>query len=134
MLPANLPYQPLSWGAITMYVDPKAHTTATLYGNDAAIQVLHTRRATSTTAEKAAEYRAGAVLALVTWAQREDPHWFGGRIPDIPKSVEIVEIGTGGQRGYQRFAGPALAQGRISGETTVQRTNFILDLGPVQLP
>ena len=29
-------------------------------------------------------YSAGAVLALVTWTQREDPHWFGGRIPDAP--------------------------------------------------
>lgn len=35
-LPVNLPYQPLVWGAITMCVDPKAHTTATLYGNHAA--------------------------------------------------------------------------------------------------
>ena len=39
-LPASLPYQPLGWSAITMYVDPKTHTMATLYGNDAAMQAL----------------------------------------------------------------------------------------------
>jgi len=30
-LPASLPYQPLGWGAITMYIDPNSKTTATLY-------------------------------------------------------------------------------------------------------
>ncbi len=43
-LPASLPYQPLGWGAITMYVDPKTHTTATLYGNDAAIEAVQASR------------------------------------------------------------------------------------------
>jgi hypothetical protein len=33
-LPASLPYQPVNWSAITMYVDPKTHTMATLYGNN----------------------------------------------------------------------------------------------------
>ena len=27
----------------------------------------------------------GSVLALVTWVQREDPHWFGASIPDSPR-------------------------------------------------
>ena len=31
-LPTSLPYQPLGWNAITMYVDPKSGTMATLYG------------------------------------------------------------------------------------------------------
>ena len=43
-LPASLPYQPLGWSAITMYVDPKTHTMATLYGNDAAMQTVQARR------------------------------------------------------------------------------------------
>src|SRR6266702_8213752 len=37
--PSSLPWQPLGWRPTTMYVDPKTHTTATLYGNDAAMQV-----------------------------------------------------------------------------------------------
>ena len=38
-------------------------------------------------------YPAGAVLGLVTWRQREDPHWFGARIPGSVVSVEFVEVG-----------------------------------------
>lgn len=134
-IPANLPYQPLSWGAITMYVDPGAHATATLYGNDSAIEAARSRRAASTGASKDLEYPADAVLALVTWAQREDPHWFGGRIPDIPQSVEFVQMrGAGQQNDYRRFAGPALAEDRNEGRSAAERASFILGLTPVQLP
>ena len=97
----NLPHQPLVWGAITMYVDPRNHTMATLYGNDAAMDAVEAHRA-------APVYPAGAVLALVTWTQRDDPHWFGARIPDRPLSVEFVD--AGGQPHYRRFSGKALEE------------------------
>ena len=77
-LPANLPYRPLTWNAITMYVDPKTHTMATLYGNPAAMEEVQMRGAPQLGRPK---YPTGAVLALVTWAQRDDPHWFGGASP-----------------------------------------------------
>jgi hypothetical protein len=32
------------------------------------------------------------VLALVTWDQQEDKHWFGGRIPGAVKTVEFVSF------------------------------------------
>ena len=86
-LPANLPYQPLGWGAITMYVDPKTRTMATLYGNDAAMRAALARQPAP----------PGAVLALVTWAQRDDPHWFGARIPGAPQSVEFVQVAACGR-------------------------------------
>jgi hypothetical protein len=125
-LPGSLPYQPLGWSAITMYVDPKTHTTATLYGNDAAMTAVHAR-------EAAPAYPAGAVLALVTWAQREDPHWFGARIPDRPQAVEFVQVAAGGQQpSYRRFAGTGLAEDR--GAAAAQRTNFVLGLPPAWLP
>jgi Cytochrome P460 len=89
-LPANLPYQPLGWNAVTLYVDPTARRMATLYGNDAAIQSVRDHRAATDPA-----YPAGAVVALVTWSQRDDPHWFGARIPDAPQSVEFVEVAIG---------------------------------------
>ena len=90
-LPPDLPYQPLGWGAITMLVGPTAHTMATLYGNDAAMQAR-------------GAYPAGAVLALVTWVQRDDPHWFGARIPAAAQSVEFVKVAAAGQsNSYRRF-------------------------------
>jgi hypothetical protein len=124
-LPGGMPYQPLGWGAITMFVDPQTHTTATLYGNDVAVHAVQTRR-------EVGSYPGGAVLALVTWAQREDPHWFGARIPDRPLSVEFVEFG-GEQPGYRRFSGNGLAKDQ-SISVAAQRTRFVLGLSPASLP
>jgi hypothetical protein len=125
VLPASLPYQPLSWNAITMYVDPNARTMATLYGNDAAVRAALAHQAAP----------AGAVLALVTWAQRDDPHWFGARIPDAPQSVEFVEIAAAGQKNnYRRFAGTGLMEDSGAASAAPQRTSFVLGLAPASLP
>ncbi len=131
-LPRGMPYQPLAWNAITMYVDPKAHTMATLFGNDLAA------RAARTYAPVPGEpqiYPAGAVLALVTWAQREDPHWFGGRIPDTPQSVQFVQVEVPAKAyGYRRFDGPGLGEHRLPSGLEAQRTSFIVKLAPATLP
>jgi hypothetical protein len=52
---------------------------------------------------------------LVTWQQREDPHWFGARIPGQPLSAEFVEVGTGKDRKFvgtfwQEVAGTSAAE------------------------
>jgi mono/diheme cytochrome c family protein len=128
-LPANLPYQPLAWRAITMLVDRQSRTMATLYGNSIAMQAVHPR------SEVAPSYPAGSVLAAVTWAQRDDPHWFGARIPDVPLSIEFVEISPGNRLpAYRRFAGAALVGDRLTAGTAASRTSFILGLTPAQLP
>jgi Haem-binding domain/Cytochrome P460 len=133
-LPARLPYQPLDWSAITMYVDPTNHTMATLYGNDAAMQAVQARGAAAGSASGPA-YAMGAVLALVTWVQRDDPHWFGARIPDVPQSVEFVQVGGGGQQnGYLRFAGAGLSEDRGADTIAAQRMSFMLGLTPARLP
>jgi Haem-binding domain/Cytochrome P460 len=135
-LAAQLPYQPLGWNGITLYVDPRTRTTATLYGNDAAMAAVRTR---GTGPAGGPVYPPGAVLALVTWAQRDDPHWFGARIPDRPQMVEIVQVAGGGaQPVYQRFHGPAFTAERDpqdeGAQSPVKRTSFMLGLAPVQLP
>ena len=58
-LPANLPYQPLGWRAITLFVDPKTRAMATLYGNDTAMTAVEARGPVSGTAPG---YLAGLVL------------------------------------------------------------------------
>jgi len=125
-LPTSLPYQPLAWSAITLYVDPATRTIAVLYGNDVAIRAVRSRSESST-------YPAGSVLALVTWAQREDPHWFGARIPDKPRAVEFVQVAAAGSLGsYRRFAEESLLE-----EASVdggKRMEFIRSLAPAQLP
>ncbi|HWB97512.1 MAG TPA: cytochrome P460 family protein [Bryobacteraceae bacterium] len=124
-LPASLPYQPLDWGAITMYVDPMDRTMATLYGNERAIEAARARTA------KGPAYTSGAVLALVTWTQRDDPHWFGARIPGVPQSVEFVEAGQ--PPSYRRFSGAGLTEVRDAAGAA-QRASFVLGLAPAWLP
>jgi Cytochrome P460 len=87
---SGLPYPVMDWKAITSVVDRGDETTATLFGNDAAVAAARAGEA----------YPAGAVLGLVTWKQREDPHWFGARIPGRPVSVEFVVVGTGADREF----------------------------------
>lgn len=91
-LPASLPFQPLGWRAITVYVDPQTRRMSTLFGNDAAMNSVDARQRT---------YGAGAVMALVTWAQREDPHWFGARIPG---GAPVGGVRPGGFVGSDRIS------------------------------
>lgn len=129
-LPPTLPFQPLTWSVITMFVDPKTLTTGILFGNKAAMQAVHAR-----TSNAAPEYGAGSVAALVTWAQRDDPHWFGGRIPGAAVSVEFVEIGYTGDSGtYRKFAGPKWREVHPDGEQPAQRKAWIRGLPAAELP
>jgi hypothetical protein len=88
-----------------MYVNPEDHTMATLYGNETAIRSLNLRGAEAITAPS---YASGAVLALVTWAQQEDPHWFGAPIPSELQSIEFVQVASeGGRNSYRLRRGTA---------------------------
>jgi len=134
-LPASLPYQPLGWHAITMYVDPKSGTMATVYGDDTAMQGVQARRDAPVAGPKGPTYPAGAVLALVTWAQRDDPHWFGARIPGAVRSVEFVQVAAMGQTSkYRRFTGAGLVEDHPAPDVAAQRTSFVLGLAPARLP
>jgi hypothetical protein len=131
VLPPGIPYQPLDWEVLTMFVDPKAHTMSALFGNDAA----QAARVRGSNPGNAPLYPVGSVLALITWTQREDPHWFGGRIPDTPQSVEFVEAdGAGKARGYRRYDGPSMQEQTPQAEDVAKRSNFLLTLAPAMLP
>jgi hypothetical protein len=131
-LPRSLPYQSLGWRVVTMFVNPKAHTMATLFGNDAAMQTV---TAQGSDFDRSPAYPAGSVLALVTWNQREDPHWFGGRIPDSPLSVEFAESGASGEAGvYRCYGGPLLKEQTFSPEDAAKRSGFLFNLAPARLP
>jgi cytochrome P460 len=80
-------------------------------------------------------YTPGSVLALVTWMQREDPHWFGARIPAAPQSVEFVQAGAADKAGhYLRFSGSVLAEEHIPEDAMTKRMNFQPGLVPAWLP
>ncbi|MBS1661710.1 MAG: cytochrome P460 family protein, partial [Bacteroidetes bacterium] len=75
----------LSGKVITSFVNTKERTMSTLYGNDIAVQSARAGKA----------YPVGAALKLVTWSQRDDAHWFGGRIPRAIYSIENVIFTAG---------------------------------------
>jgi cytochrome c553 len=74
----------LHWKVITSAIDKSKGTMSVLYGNDTAVAA----------ARKGAAYPAGAALALVTWKQKEDEHWYGANVPDSLISVERFTIGA----------------------------------------
>jgi hypothetical protein len=85
---------PMTGKVITSFANPRMGTMSTLYGNDVAVKSARSGQA----------YAAGAMLTLVTWSQRQDPHWFGGRIPDSLKSVERVNYNADGTPGYKLWS------------------------------
>jgi hypothetical protein len=61
-------------------------------------------------------HEAGSVLSLLTWSQREDPHWFGGRIPAEAQSIECGIIGSKDNpaaASYQRYDGSELQRTKL---------------------
>jgi hypothetical protein len=96
--------RPMTGKVITTVVHQRDGSMSTLYGNDVAVK----------DARAGKPYSAGAVVTLVTWEQRDDPHWFGGRIPAAVRSVEVLRY-DGGEPSYQSYRGSGLAkEARIS--------------------
>jgi hypothetical protein len=103
-LKGQLPYNPLAWKTIASSINQRTATMSTLYGNDVAVAYAR--------GNSGHDYPAGSVLALVTWAQRDDPHWFGARIPSAPQSVEFVTIlsAPDAKPAYERYQGSPLTR------------------------
>jgi hypothetical protein len=85
---------------------------STLFGNDVAVR--YARRAPQL------DYPTGSVLALVTWRQQDDEHWFGAKIPQSVKSVEFVFVESTADHHasyrYESYAGSPLT--RVTAETS----------------
>ena len=94
-LNGTLPYNPLQWKIITSSLNRRDSTMSTLYGNDVAVKYARTNPDHN--------YPAGAVLSLVTWSQRDDPHWFGAKIPAAAKSVEFLTVAAAPNQPAYRY-------------------------------
>ena len=99
-LVGDLPSNPLKGRVITSWINKRDSTMSTLYGNDVAVQYARTNGENI--------YPAGSVLSVVTWKQREDPRWFGAKIPQKVGSVEFVAVTGPGAYTYQRYDGSPL--------------------------
>lgn len=127
-LKGALPYNPLAWRVVTSWTNQRNATMSTLYGNDLAVDYARSHDDHA--------YPAGAVLALVTWAQRDDPHWFGARIPSTPQSVEFVRVQPHGQSPvYERYQGSPLARVNAeSAEAAAQHAEYLLSQRAAVMP
>ena len=127
LLPGKLPYNPLGWRVVTSWTNERQATMSTLYGNDLAIQKVR--------AGAEGPYPPGAVLALVTWSQRDDPHWFGAKIPGAPQSVEFVSIPVRQSPAYQRYEGPELKLvTNADPEATAKRIDYLISQRAAVMP
>jgi hypothetical protein len=130
-LTGNLPANPLQWKIITSVLSANDSTMSTLYGNDVAVQYARTH------AEH--DYPDGSTLALVTWAQTDDPRWFGAKIPSQVKSVEFVSVrGADGDKtpnAYVKYEGTPLKMTTLQeGLKPSERTEFLLSLRAAVMP
>lgn len=122
----------LSWHMVTLLKSNRAKTISVLYANDLAYPAV---------LERSGAYPDGASLALVTWLEKPDIHWFGATIPGEVASVEKVSVkaAKNGQliTGYVSFIKKEKGLQRVSGiDSSLIRknTNFILGLRRPYLP
>jgi hypothetical protein len=124
-LPADLPHQPLDWNVLTTSIDHARHAMSTLYGNDIAVGHAAARPG----------YAPGAILALVTWQQQDDRHWFGGRIPGAVQSIEYVTISSTEGNSYESYSGNPLQKVTAADPATAAtRVAAILAQRPSVMP
>jgi len=84
-LPATFNLSEMGLKVITSSIYPKNETMSTLYGNDIASAAFRNNN----------NSLPGEVIALVTWKQKEDVHWFGAKIPAALQSVEMIKTKAG---------------------------------------
>ena len=102
---STLPSNPLKWRIITSSIDPQKSTMSTLYGNDTAVRYARSNAKH--------DYPPGSQIALVTWTRRDDPRYFGAKIPDRIQSIEFVsvtELPGETNFAYSKFEGSPLAK------------------------
>jgi len=122
----DLPANPLKWDVITSFVDAPSGSMSTLFGNDDAVKTARSGAA--------GKYPAGSVLSLVSWSQREDPHWFGARVPAEVKSVEFVTLSTGETCAYEEYKGSPLTRTLPDERLAKERCAQLLSVRAAVLP
>jgi hypothetical protein len=129
-LNGSLPWNPLQWDVVTTSLDKRAATISVLYGNDAAVRYARSN--------SQGDYPPGAVLSLVTWAQRDDPRWFGARIPGQPESVEFLSVTAAGNQAvynYEAYTGSPLSKTASSaGRGAGSRAAYLLSQRAAVMP
>jgi len=119
-LPASFNFKKLGLKVITSSVNKKQGTMSTLFGNEVALK--------SASSENQIKPAPNEMLALVTWKQQPDNHWFGAEIPNDISTLEILSTMNSKDHlsvVYEKFAGKFLER---SADTTneVLREKYML--------
>lgn len=112
----------LKWKVLTSSINKKNATMSTLYGNDWAFNYSKQNQGSF--------YPVGARIALVTWLQQADKHWFGANIPGKIKTIEIIAFeNKAGKRveTYLKYEGQPLIPSKTDAAFNIKRINFILN-------
>jgi hypothetical protein len=121
-LTGSLPANPLQWRVITSMADSSAGTMSTLYGNDAAVAYARSN--------SAHDYPSGSAVALVTWNERDDPRWFGAKIPHEVRTVEFVFVAQGADGkpaySYEKYEGSPLQKSQPDPVSSTARSTYLL--------
>lgn len=118
----QLPQNPFEQIAITSSIQSAENTMSTLYGNSIAANYARLLQGNS--------YPSNAVLYQVTWVQKPDSLWFGGKMPEKIKSIEIIRFNENTEDSthlnYTYFSGSPLRK-TVNPSDWEMRTQYILD-------
>jgi len=101
-LPSSFKFDGLGLNVMASFINKRSGTMSTLYANQLALQ----------NAIKGVKvHAAGEVMALVTWKQQDDDHWFGAKIPGNVQTVELIKtVASSGiiLADYKKYSGKNL--------------------------
>jgi len=126
-LPEAFNFSKLGLKVISSSINKKLKTMSTIYGNDLALNA----------AKAGTPVQAGEVLAMLTWKQKEDEHWFGANIPGDLQTLEMIRTSPDAQKSvkvnYQRYEGKKLT---LKQDTTGNDKNikYIFEQHPSVMP
>ena len=126
-LPEIFDFNAMNLKVVTSSINHKKQTMMTLYGTDSAINDLKDNVEKNEGKER--------ILALITWSQKEDPYWYGAKIPNNLLSVEIIKsrqpFSENSEILYQKYEGKDLK--KVSTDGT-DRIRTILSMKPSIMP
>ncbi|RQO40865.1 hypothetical protein DBR39_07990 [Chryseobacterium sp. KBW03] len=126
-LPESFDFNAMNLKVVTSSINHKKQAMTTLYGNIPAIDELK--------GNAGKEEHTERILTLITWSQKEDPYWYGAKIPDHLLSVEVIKsrqpFSDHSEISYQRYEGKDLKKVDASG---TERIHTILSMKPSIMP
>ncbi|QWT86577.1 MULTISPECIES: cytochrome P460 family protein [unclassified Chryseobacterium] len=126
-LPESFDFNAMNLRVVTSSINHKKQTMMTLYGTDSAIDDLKENAGKVNSKER--------ILALVTWSQKDDPYWYGAKVPNNLLSVEVIKsklpFSENSEILYQKYEGKELK--KVNADVT-NRVSTILSMKPSIMP